>query len=103
VPMLVVYRINPLAWHMFGRWLVRTRTYSLVNLLADTHKHIVPEFIPWFGSPDRVADTAVSYLRDPRKLADQVEQLTHLIQALDKPGASMNVARLAMEMMNSRV
>jgi lipid-A-disaccharide synthase len=101
VPMLVVFRVNPLMWHLFGRWLIRTRTYSLVNLLADTHQHIVPEFIPWFGSPDRIAATAVEYLRDPRKLAAQVEQLTHLIGTLDQPGASMNVAKLAMKMMSA--
>lgn len=99
VPMLVVYRINPLMWHLVARWLVRTRTYSLVNLLADTKQHIVPEFIPWFGSPDAVGRTAVEYLKDPRKLAEQVEDLTRLIRALDKPGASTNVARLAMGMM----
>lgn len=102
VPMLVVYRINPLLWHLAARWLVRTRTYSLVNLLADTHQHIVPEFIPWFGSADAVGQTAVDYLQDPRKLAEQVEKMTHLIRTLDKPGASLNVARLAMEMMNRK-
>lgn len=103
VPMLVVFRVNPLLWHLFGRWLIRTRTYSLVNLLADARRHIVPEFIPWFGSPDRIAATAVEYLRNPRKLAAQVEQLTHLISTLDQPGASMNVAKLAMKMMNARL
>jgi lipid-A-disaccharide synthase len=100
VPMLVVYRIRRLTWHLFGRWLVRTRTYSLVNLLADSHRHIVPEFIPWFGAPEPVAAAAVAFLQDPRKLADQVNQLSHLIRTLDKPGASMNVAKLAMEMMD---
>jgi lipid-A-disaccharide synthase len=99
--MLVVYRTNPFLWHMFGRWLVRTRTYSLVNLLADSHQHIVPEFIPWFGSPDAVATAAVDFLRDPRKLQEQVQQLTHLIRTLDHPGASMNVAQLAMGMMTT--
>jgi lipid-A-disaccharide synthase len=100
VPMLVVYRIKRLTWHLFGRWLVRTRTYSLVNLLADSHQHIVPEFIPWFGAPEPVAAAAVEFLQDPRKLVDQVNQLSHLIRTLDKPGASMNVAKLAMEMMS---
>ena len=34
VPMLVVYRVSPLAWNLAGRWLVPTRTFALVNLLA---------------------------------------------------------------------
>jgi lipid A disaccharide synthetase len=89
-------------WHVFGRWLVRTRTYSLVNLLADSHQHIVPEFIPWFGTGEAVGAAAVEYLQDPRKLTEQVEQLSRLIRTLDRPGASMNVAKLAMEMMGQR-
>ena len=38
VPMVVVYRGNPLLWHLIGRWIVKTRTYSLVNLLADARQ-----------------------------------------------------------------
>jgi lipid-A-disaccharide synthase len=101
VPMLVVYRINPLLWHFFGRWLVRTRTYSLVNLLADTNSHIVPEFIPWFGSVDAVSSTAIDYLSNPRKLSEQVAHLTEMIRTLDRPGASVNVAKLVMDLMET--
>jgi lipid A disaccharide synthetase len=96
--MLVVYQINKWMWHI-GRWLVRTRTYALVNLLSDSPTHIVPEFIPWFGEPDAVAAAAIGLLREPGKMAEQVEELAKLIRSLDRPGASMNVAKLAMEMM----
>jgi len=99
VPMLVVYRFPRALWHLFGRWLVRTRTYSLVNLLADTHQHIVPEFIPWFGSPDPVAKATINFLKEPNLRKEQTEKLQHLIRTLDKPGASLNVARLAMKLM----
>ncbi len=98
VPMLVVYQINKWMWHI-GRWLVRTRTYALVNLLSDSPTHIVPEFIPWFGEPDAVSAAAIGMLREPGKMAEQVEELAKLIRSLDRPGASMNVAKLAMEMM----
>ncbi|HEY8665400.1 MAG TPA: hypothetical protein VIL86_01985 [Tepidisphaeraceae bacterium] len=99
VPMIVVYRGNPILWHLIGRWIIKTRTYSLVNLLSDAHEHIVPEFIPWYGSNDPVAQKAMDYLRHPEKLAAQKKRLLHLIQTLDKPGASENVAKLAMGMM----
>lgn len=99
VPMLVVYRVNPLAWHAFGRWMVRTRTFALVNLLSEGRRHIVPEFIPWFGDPDRVADAAIDFLRNPALRGEQVDALATMLKSLDKPGASMNVAKLAMEMM----
>lgn len=106
VPMIVVYRASPMAWNMGGRWLVRTRTFALVNLLAQHHgngqglHHLVPEFVPWYGSNRPVADVALDYLRHPEKLDQQRQQLRQLVQSLDRPGASMNTAKLAMEMMN---
>ena len=33
-PMIVVYRVHRLIWHALGRWVVKTRTFALVNLLA---------------------------------------------------------------------
>ncbi len=98
VPMIVVYRGSPILWHLLARWVVRTRTYSLVNLLSDFHEHIVPEFVPWYGSNDRVASLAIDLLKHPEKLDAQRTRLRHLVQSLDKPGASMNVAKMAMEM-----
>ncbi len=101
VPMIVVYRGNPILWHLAGRWIVKTRTYSLVNLLSDVHDHIVPEFIPWYGSNAPVAEYALEMLRDPRKLTAQRKRLGKLVRTLDKPGASMNAAKLAMDMLVS--
>jgi lipid-A-disaccharide synthase len=101
VPMIVVYRGSPLLWHAMGRWVVRTRTYSLVNLLSDFHEHIVPEFVPWYGSNEPVARVAIEMLKNPQKLADQRARLQQLVKSLNKPGASMNVAKMAMEMINS--
>jgi len=99
VPMIVVYRGNPILWHGIGRWLIKVRTFSLVNLLAGVDKHIVPEFIPWHGSNEPVAVEAIGLLRHPEKLEIQHAKLEKLIKGLDKPGASMNVARLALSMM----
>jgi len=109
VPMIVVYRVNPIAWHTIGRHLVPSRTFALVNVLSSRSGlgepptgHIVPAFVPWLGSPDRVADLAIELLRDSRKLQAQSDRLSRLIHTLDQPGASMNVARLAMEMMRPK-
>jgi lipid-A-disaccharide synthase len=101
VPMVVVYRGNPLLWHLVGRWVINTRTYSLVNLLSDVRSHIVPEFIPWYGSNEPVARYVIAMLRDPARLERQREALRQLVRTLDRPGASMNAAKLAMEMIVS--
>ena len=113
-PMIVVYYGRPLTWNAVGRWLIKTRTYALVNLLAAEPElassgrvtpamHIVPEFIPWYGSTQPVAEHAISLLSDPTKLADQRERLAALARKLERPGASMAVARMAVEMMNKAV
>jgi hypothetical protein len=78
-----------------------------VNLLAagspadaDRSRHIVPEFVPWYVRSDAVSECAVELLRHPERLAEQRRRLSELIGALDHPGASTNVARLALEMMD---
>jgi lipid-A-disaccharide synthase len=102
VPMIVVYRLNPFIWHLAARWIVKTRTYSLVNLLNSGRQNIVPEFIPWYGSNVPVADKVLEYLRNPQLLMDQRDRLLQLIRGLHKPGASRNAAVLAMELMTAR-
>ena len=99
VPMIVVYHINPLAWNAVGRWLVPTRTFALVNVLAKqrraeirwaipaTNGHIVPELVPW-NADDPLADLALDLLTHPEKLEAQRSDLARLIAQLDHPGAS---------------
>ncbi len=98
VPMLIVYRL-PRWQAVIARRLIRTPAIGLVNLLNGWDHPIVPEFFPWHGPADGVAAAAIDLLRHPAKLVDQAAKLGRLVQTLDQPGASMNVARLAMELM----
>ncbi|MGH7175785.1 MAG: lipid-A-disaccharide synthase [Tepidisphaeraceae bacterium] len=100
VPMIVVYRVNPLIWHLAARWMVKTRKIALVNILAG-NVDLVPEFVPWYGSNEPVARCAVEMLRHPRVLQDQRHKLLHLVRSLDHAGASANTAKLALAMMQS--
>jgi lipid-A-disaccharide synthase len=97
VPMVVVYHVNTILWHVIGRWLVKTKKIAMVNILAG-QKNLVPEFIP-FSDPQAVADCALDLLKHPEKLEAQRAALKELIAPLDKPGASMNAARVAIELM----
>ena len=104
VPMIVVYYGNPLAWHAVGRWMIRIRTFAMVNLLAnegrdEPRRHVVPEFIPWNGPVDAVAAAAIALLRDPARLAEMRTKMKAAIATIDRPGASLNAARLAREVM----
>ena len=87
---------------------IRTRTYALVNVLsapsvaeADPARHTVPEFIPWYGPTNPAADAALDLLRHPEKLSAQRDKLAGLIHSLDRPGASLAAARMAMELLRS--
>ena len=108
VPMIVVYRVNPITWNIAGRWLVPTRTFALVNVLAtrtgaagvgNGGVHIVPEFVPWYGSNVPVARAAIELLRHPEKLAEQRRRLGELVATLNQTGASRRTAELALAMM----
>jgi lipid-A-disaccharide synthase len=100
VPMIVVYRINPVIWHGAGRWIVKTRKIALVNILAG-NVDAVPEFVPWYGSNEPVARCAIELLREPAKLAEQKRALAKIIAPLDRPGASVNVAKMAMGILHA--
>jgi lipid-A-disaccharide synthase len=113
VPMIVVYYGSPLMWHMVGKWLVKTRTYGLVNLLAadpakaasgqvTSDMHVVPEFIPWYGSTKPVAGYALELLEHPQGLHAQRAGLEKLIKRIHQPGASKRVAKMALEMLDGR-
>lgn len=102
VPMIVVYRGNPVLWHLIARWLIKTRTFSLVNLLSQGGEHIVPEFVPWYGSTRPVSELAIGLLKNPERLAEQRTSLRELVRKLDQPGASMHAARLAVELMDRK-
>jgi lipid-A-disaccharide synthase len=99
VPMIVVYHGNWLLWHTIGRWIVKTRTYSLVNLLGNRETHIVPEFIPWNGATRPVAERAIEMLKHPEQLQSQRAQLATLIAEQDRPGASARAADIAVQML----
>jgi lipid-A-disaccharide synthase len=111
IPMIIVYRGSPVLWQILGRWIVKTRTFGLVNLLADQREHnlladqrehIVPEYIPWHGSNRTVARHAISFLTNPQLMRDQQKRLADMVQKLDRPGASMNVARIAIDLLKKK-
>jgi lipid-A-disaccharide synthase len=105
VPMVVVYAGSGLLWKGVGQFVIRTRTFALVNLLADPNptdptpgRKLVREYVPWCGPTAPVAERVLHYLRNPDELKKQHNALNRLIGTLDRPGASDNVARLSLEM-----
>jgi lipid-A-disaccharide synthase len=98
VPMIVVYRINTLLWKTAGQFLIKTPKIAMVNILAGNIE-LVPEFIPWNGDATAVANQALKMLENPHLLEQMRRDLRTLIEPLDQRGASMNVARIAIGML----
>jgi lipid A disaccharide synthetase len=101
VPLVAVFRVPWLGWNLLGRWVVRARTFALVNWLHPRREHVVPEFIPWFGDPQPVAELVIGWLRNPETLAAQRAAQAAVVDPLRKKGASENAARMVVEMVES--
>ena len=87
-PMVVLYRVSPAQWHGFGRWLMRTRTFTLPNLIAaggptmSDGSHIVREFVPFTGGAEDVGPIVQelsTLIDDPVRRSRQVEALARVV------------------------
>ena len=102
VPLVAVFRVPRFAWQVLGTWLVKTRTFALVNWLHPRREHVVPEFIPWFGDPQPVAQQVIDWLQHPEKLAAQRAAQAAVVDPLRRKGASRNAAKLVLELVGPR-
>jgi len=73
VPMIIFYRASRLGYNLIARWFIRTKLFSLVNILAG--RAIVPELTPWFGKTRKVTDAVLELMSDPGALVDAREDL----------------------------
>jgi lipid-A-disaccharide synthase len=71
-PMIVAYRTGWLTWALARGFLYKKKHITLLNIVSDDQE-IVPEFIQTRQTPDLIANTAISWLKDPRLLATQRE------------------------------
>ncbi len=89
-PMLVMYKAPRLTILLVG-WMVRTRIFSLVNLVAG--KRLVPEFMPTFDSIDPLADAALELAQNPARM----EQVSRELVTITKPLADRKTYRVVAE------
>jgi lipid-A-disaccharide synthase len=88
-PMVVVYRLSPLTYHL-GRRLVRVPHYAMANLIAG--RRLVPELIQSDFTPERVAAEALRLLEDAAVRDGMREGLAEVRQRLGGRGASARAA-----------
>jgi lipid-A-disaccharide synthase len=98
-PMVIMYQSNKILWHLLGRWLLTTKYLSLVNILANKEKELVPEFMPYFSSIKPILAAIELLLEDRGKLAQTSDTLIHLAEPLVQKKACNEVAGIAAEML----
>jgi len=96
-PMVIMYQSSRILWHLIGRWLVKTKYLSLVNILAG--KELVPEFMPYFGSIEPVVRSIELLLENTDKLAQISGELIKLVEPLAEKKACEEVAKMVVEML----
>lgn len=74
-PMVVLYNVKRLAWHMLGRWLIQTRTFALPNVITDWlgKRRAVPEFVPHHGQVEPIANAMRQLMNQPAQRQQQLE------------------------------
>jgi len=99
VPMVVIYRLNPLT-AMAARRLTTIENFGLVNVVAGGR--IVPECIQERCTPERIALKIERYLADDRLHASTVEALRKVRAKLGEGGAYPRAARSLIEFLVER-
>jgi lipid-A-disaccharide synthase len=98
VPMVTFYRASRFeraGYRVLSSWLIRTPHFALVNLLAG--RRVVPEIMPWSGSPRQLTDMVIDTMTDFGYLFQARRELIEVIDELRqaRPGsASDNAADL---------
>jgi lipid-A-disaccharide synthase len=106
-PMVIMYKTNPVLWHLFGRWLVITKYLSLVNILADRQSFggkpgaepLVPEFMPYFSSIEPIVETIRGLFEDKARLSQINAELLSVVRPLTAKKAGSEVAWIAASML----
>jgi len=97
-PMIIMYRTSRILWHLVGKWLIRTRFLSLVNILAG--RQLVPEFMPHFGSVNPIVDKCKMIMRNKSRLTKISRELVRLVAPIAQKNASENTAKIVLEMLD---
>jgi len=98
VPMVIAYKtswLSYLAFPLLKQWLFRTKSLSLVNILAG--RKIVPELMPWNGNIKKLTDATIQAMGDVGYLTSTRKKLLELTKPLALPSphmASQNTADL---------
>ncbi|MBX2851235.1 MAG: hypothetical protein KTR15_05770 [Phycisphaeraceae bacterium] len=81
-PMVVFYNVSPTQWNLLGRWLIKTRTFALPNVISEWQdgRRVVPESVPHFGDAEPIAHELTRLACDPEARAHQLDRLERVAE-----------------------
>ena len=97
-PMCIMYRVNKWNWLLAGQFLVRTRTFTLLNLITlgeprpNRQGHVLREFVPHFGDAEPIVDEMASLITDADKRQAQLRVLRDVIARFEPHRAGKEAA-----------
>lgn len=80
-PMIIMYNASRLTYHLLGRWLIRTKHLSLINILAG--RSLAPEFMPYIRDEANITETAEELLTRADRASSLGRNLRSLLTSLD--------------------
>lgn len=86
-PMIVIYKLSVISW-ILANLLIKVRFISLPNIIAN--KPIVSELLQMQANPHKIAQEAISILKDERKIKEIKAHLQEVINILKKDSISSN-------------
>jgi lipid-A-disaccharide synthase len=95
-PMLIMYNASKWAYRLIGRWLIRTKFLSLINILAG--KEVVPEFMPYIRDESAIADLAIQLWKDKERATKLGWNIQAVVRDLYHQDPAERVAELAMKL-----
>lgn len=98
-PMIIMYQSSRILWNLIGRWLIRTRFLSLVNILAG--RELVTEFMPYFTSIKPISDRCSALIGNKSILTKISMELENLVAPLTESCASDEVMMMAWDMIDA--
>jgi lipid-A-disaccharide synthase len=88
-PFIITYRTNFVNYIAY-KIVAKIKILGLVNWIAG--KIIVPEFLQYDATPEKLANTALEIIRDNSKRSTMVAELKKVKDSLGSPGASSRAA-----------
>jgi len=85
IPYIVIYKVNPISWHII-KTLVKTKYAGMVNILSS--KTVVKELLQENAAPDKIAALTLDYINDKEKYTALRNELKKVKEMLLPQGAT---------------